>query len=459
MSNGVRYTPTFAMPSEYEQQAMEARRRRRMAEMLAAQAYQPQDVGVAPIPKAAPLVQGLQAFLAARQERKAEEAEEKAKKAGQKEFADYIRSFEPEERTVGVGDVAAMEAAMPQLDETGRLTHIAPSAVAAPNQRLMPAMTQSGEIDINQPMQMQVGGPLTMSQRRARALEGFESTNPMVQQYAAMQFEKSSPKELALELEKIDPTKVDMASVAEAQRTGDISKIRARTEPAKPVTRTGADDFGGFVRTYFSDGTYRDTRKTAAPSSSKDEPLVQIVGPDGKGILVRRSQGVGKTPFVPGGQAATEAERKDAYNLARIVNSANQIQDAIKAEPAAVRPGFKEAAVGMLPFGVGEDVRYRAQSPQRQVIEGAQTELIDAALTLATGAAYTKEQLAGQVRALIPRYGESDESVAAKNERLKAIINSAKVRAGRAWTPELDQKLAALFPALAEDQITDLPPR
>ena len=456
MSNGVRYTPTFALPSEYEQQAMEARRRRRMAEMLAAQAYQPSEGGVAPIPTAAPLVQGLQAFLAARQERKAQESEEKAKKAGQKEFADYIRSFEPEERAVGVGDVAAMEAAMPQLDETGRLAHIAPSAVAAPNQRLMPAMTPTGETDFSQPMQMQVGGPLSMAQRRARALEGFESTNPMVQQYAAMQFEKSSPKALALELEKIDPTKVDMASVAEAQRTGDISKIRGRTEPVK---RTGSDDFGGFVRTYYSDGTYKDTPKTMAPSGPKDEPLVQIVGPDGKPVLVPRSQGVGKTPFVPGGQVATEAERKDAYNLARIVNAANQIQDAIKVEPTAVRPGFKEAAVGMLPFGVGEDVRYRAQSPQRQIIEGAQTELIDAALTLATGAAYTKEQLAGQVRALIPRYGESDESVAAKNARLKAIVDSAKVRAGRAWTPELDQKLAALFPALAQDQITDLPPR
>jgi hypothetical protein len=78
MANGVRYTPTFAMPSEYEQQAMEARRRRRMAEMLAAQAYQPQEGGVAPIPTAAPLVQGLQAFLTARQLRKAEEAEQKA---------------------------------------------------------------------------------------------------------------------------------------------------------------------------------------------------------------------------------------------------------------------------------------------------------------------------------------------------------------------------------------------
>lgn len=243
MSNGVRYTPTFAMPSEYERQAMEARRRRRMAEMLAAQAYQPSEGGVAPIPTAAPLVQGLQAFLAARQERKAEEAEEKAKKAGQKEFADYIRSFEPEERTVGVGDVAAMEAAMPQLDETGRLTHIAPSVVAAPNQRLMPAMTPTGEMDFSQPMQMQVGGPLTMAQRRARALEGFESTNPMVQQFAQAQYAAATPQRQELKVGDIDPSKFTPQSIREAMQTGDYSKLKPVQEIDSLIGKPSPGDF------------------------------------------------------------------------------------------------------------------------------------------------------------------------------------------------------------------------
>jgi len=66
---------TFALPNEYQRQAAEARRRRRMAELLAQQAYQPGDIQNAPIPSAAPLVQGLQAFLSARAARKAEEAE------------------------------------------------------------------------------------------------------------------------------------------------------------------------------------------------------------------------------------------------------------------------------------------------------------------------------------------------------------------------------------------------
>jgi hypothetical protein len=68
----------FALPDEYQRQASEARRRRRMAEMLAQQAYQPGDIQNAPIPRGAPLVQGLQAFLAARAARKADEAEESA---------------------------------------------------------------------------------------------------------------------------------------------------------------------------------------------------------------------------------------------------------------------------------------------------------------------------------------------------------------------------------------------
>jgi len=74
----VKTVSTFTLPDEYQRQASEARRRRRMAEILAQQAYQPGDIQNAPIPRGAPLVQGLQAFLAARAARKADEAEESA---------------------------------------------------------------------------------------------------------------------------------------------------------------------------------------------------------------------------------------------------------------------------------------------------------------------------------------------------------------------------------------------
>jgi len=66
------------MPSEYERQAAEARRRQAMAEALEAQAYRPLSGSDAPTPAAAPLVMALQSFLSARQRKKAMEAATKA---------------------------------------------------------------------------------------------------------------------------------------------------------------------------------------------------------------------------------------------------------------------------------------------------------------------------------------------------------------------------------------------
>ena len=154
---------------------------------------------------------------------------------------------------------------------------------------------------------------------------------------------------------------------------------------------------------------------------------------------------------------ASEGERKDAYNLARVVNAASTINAATKTEPGAVKPGLKEAAVSALP-GVDE-ASYLAQSPQRQIVTAAQTDMIDALLTLATGAAYTKEQLAGQRAAILPRFGESKESIIAKKQRVKDLATAARIRAGRAWTPEMDKAIETAFGSVEEEPITDLPPR
>lgn len=225
----VKQVQVFSLPTEYERQTAEARRREMMAEMLAQQAYDPGQYQGAPIPKAAPVVKALEGYLRGREMRKAREAGEAAEKAGRTEFADYIRSFEPERRTVSTADVAAMEMPTPSIDASGRVAYTPASAIAAPNQQV------SGS-SMTDPLQMQVGGPLSMAQRRARALEGFESTNPMVQQFAAAQYEKTMPRELDLKLAPIDPEKVDLATVAEAQRTGDISKIKPRVKPPEEMT-------------------------------------------------------------------------------------------------------------------------------------------------------------------------------------------------------------------------------
>ena len=405
----IRQRQVFREASPYEQAQLEALRQRALAEALAQQAYVPMEGAAAPIPSAAPLVQALQGFMTARAGRKAAEAETKAKQM------ETVAGRQIAGRVFGGAPVT-------EVDTTPDASGLAEVAIqspyrASPMDALRMASTPQG----------------------VAAVQG----NPALA--AALQQSMAQP-----EAEEFyAPTETEGGLVQFGKR-GSVRKTGIKS-PAEQMTPYQKESL-----------RLQQERLKFDTSRPQDEPLIQIAGADGRPVLVPRSQAIGRALYAPSGASgATEGERKDAYNLGRIVNSVGQIQTALKAEPAAVRPGFAETAAGMLPFGIGEDVKYRAQSPQRQVIETAQIELIDAALTLATGAAYTKEQLEGQVRALIPRFGESDESVNAKNDRLRQIMQSAKVRAGRAWTPELDQKLNQLFPGVLPDEepVIVLPPR
>ena len=266
-SDRVRYVSTFRAPTEYERQLEEARKRAALAEALAQQEYQPMEGAAAPIPRAAPLVKALQSYLTAREGRLAKEAATEAEKAGRQEFTDYIRSFEPEQRTVGMGEIAAMEAPTPMVDASGRMSYTPPSAIAAPNQRLMPAMTATGEPDFSRPMQMQVGGPLTTAQKRARALEGFESANPMVQQYAMTQFEATSPKRTELKVGDIDPSKFTPQSVRAAVNAGDYSLLKPVEDAASLVGKPSPSDFTpASVAKFAQSGNYADLVPVPKPA-------------------------------------------------------------------------------------------------------------------------------------------------------------------------------------------------
>ena len=74
-------------------------------------------------------------------------------------------------------------------------------------------------------------------------------------------------------------------------------------------------------------------------------------------------------------------------------------------------------------------------SAQRQIIESAQLDITDAALTLGTGAAYTKEQLETYRKSYFPQIGDKPEVVVAKRARLQNILQSAAIASGRAKVP------------------------
>lgn len=152
--------------------------------------------------------------------------------------------------------------------------------------------------------------------------------------------------------------------------------------------------------------------------------------PDGKGGLT----------FIPGGPAdptrpgaktqenPTEDERRSA-GLAVRMDSALKT---IKANPDSGKPEMIPSAIRAATFGQAEALPNTLTSSSRQQVESAQLDALDAALTLATGAAYTKDQLQNLRKSYFPQLGDAASTVKEKEKRFAEIIQTAKIRAGRA---------------------------
>lgn len=144
-----------------------------------------------------------------------------------------------------------------------------------------------------------------------------------------------------------------------------------------------------------------------------------------------------KMVAIPGGPAdkaatATEGERKAATLLMRMDGSLKQLNQAVKENPGSETPEFIAEAVRKAPFGGGDTSANLFTSGGRQQVEAAQLDMLDAALTLGTGAAYTREQLEGYRRSYFPQLYDDPKTVAAKKVRLDNVLNAARIAAGRA---------------------------
>lgn len=140
--------------------------------------------------------------------------------------------------------------------------------------------------------------------------------------------------------------------------------------------------------------------------------------------------------YVPGGpadpntpkgkNALTEDQAKSAGYAVRMENALKLIAGVGATNPGATRPGLGTALINALPESLANKVR----PEDRQRVEAAQLDALDAALTLNTGAAYTKEQLQGLSRAYFAQPGDADKTVAEKQGRLNSLIDTARLRAG-----------------------------
>ena len=151
-------------------------------------------------------------------------------------------------------------------------------------------------------------------------------------------------------------------------------------------------------------------------------------GAGGAGVTVGAD---GQLTVDPASIKASEGERKVAALGVRLEAALRNLEIIRQRNPKSDRPTFGEVARSGVPL-VGEMWANSSRSPDRQQADAAQGDALDAALTLATGAAYTKEQLAGLRKAYFPQVGDSEETVKFKEQQFNNIVQAARVNAGRA---------------------------
>jgi hypothetical protein len=168
------------------------------------------------------------------------------------------------------------------------------------------------------------------------------------------------------------------------------------------------------------------------PKPGQKFPVIKApsgkIAPDSGVRQGQKSLEIDKTKTTTPSVTATEGERKAATLLQRMQNSEAQLLKALEGKKSAEKPGI----VPSLLRGVGLEAMANLVTPEnRQQVEAAQLDILDAALTLGTGAAYTKEQLEGYRKSYFPQIGDRPETIRDKQARLNNVLSAARIAAGR----------------------------
>ena len=407
MSNGVRYTPTFAMPSEYERQAMEARRRRRMAEMLAAQAYQPQEGGVAPIPTAAPLVQGLQAFLTARQLKKAEEAEAKAQEADVEGFRKLREELGPRSQIAApsAADIAG-SVGMPQISEDGTVSY---------GQTTMPKLGMESV--------------MPTAAERERTLENALFTgSPTARKYAElMMAQKPETKTMEfggqlLNVSGGQATPVTMGGkpVTAAMEPGEMSGV------ARLIKERDALLPDDPRRAIYDAAIAKETTRPAAPVTNVySTTAVAGVDEEGNPVFFQPSKTGGQPSIIEGVRPAPKGMNVDQ---AKAAGFADRIYEANPAFEIGALP-LEATMAAEAPLGLGN----YALTPGQQTFLQAERNFINAVLRRESGAVISPEEFKNARQQYIPQPGDSPQVIAQKKRNRETVLNSLSRDAGPSY--------------------------
>lgn len=204
---------------------------------------------------------------------------------------------------------------------------------------------------------------------------------------------------------------------------------RAGLQVTASSANAAADRMGALDRTLITERG-NNSRAGIAAQAGMEEARIRAAEGNKPPAGYRWAPG-GKLEPIPGGPAAdgkplTEDQAKSAGYALRMDNALKLIDEVGKTNPGAIRPGTIEAVTNALPETLANSLRPEA----RQRVEAAQLDALDAALTLNTGAAYTREQLQGLSRSYFAQPGDDDKTVLDKGNRLQSLIDTARLRAG-----------------------------
>lgn len=153
---------------------------------------------------------------------------------------------------------------------------------------------------------------------------------------------------------------------------------------------------------------------------------------DAEGRADRKEQRDTQALDARGGVDTTEAERTAAFLATRV---AGGLQDLSRIGNVGA-PSLKDALVGGTMLG-----NYTTAENRQRTIN-AQRDILDAALTLGTGAAYTQEQIDAYRASYFPQPGDAPATMQDKVRRLQTLMSAAKVKAGAA-APQIESALAS----------------
>jgi hypothetical protein len=252
----VKYFQTFRPSNEYETAAAEAQRRQALAEALQQQAFQPIQVNPAgPISYTQGLAKILESYAAGREEKKAKEAERKAASEIEK-------------------DVAGVERTGQQLRES----------IESGRKPLTAAETTPDASGL-----AMVRGPLDPV-RLASSKYGREAlvTDPELLEAYKMARTKPTGK-----IGEVSPDKFTPESLAQYQTTGNPAVLVPVAKESRAPATVGGMMWNEKTGKFEPIAGYAEQQAAGrAP-----EPLVPILGSDGKAKYVTRSQAVGQTPY------------------------------------------------------------------------------------------------------------------------------------------------------------------